>query len=96
MHCAVIEFARNVCGMDRANSSEFAPDTPYPVIDLMPEQRHVEELGGTMRLGSILACWRLTPSAHEAYGKLEVNERHRHRYEVSNAYERFSRKTECP
>ena len=77
MHCAVIEFARNVCGMDRANSSEFAPDTPYPVIDLMPEQRHVEDLGGTMRLGSFPCVLAPDSKSHEAYGELEVNERHR-------------------
>ena len=86
MHCAVIEFARNVCGMDRANSSEFAPDTPYPVIDLMPEQRHVEDLGGTMRLGSFPCVLAPDSKSHEAYGELEVNERHRHRYEVNNAF----------
>ncbi|HHV93609.1 MAG TPA: CTP synthase [Firmicutes bacterium] len=86
MHCAVIEFARNVCGMYRANSSEFDPDTPYPVIDLMPEQRHVEDLGGTMRLGSFPCILSPGSRAHEAYGAAEVHERHRHRYEVNNAF----------
>ncbi|NLJ25692.1 MAG: CTP synthase [Firmicutes bacterium] len=86
MHCAVIEFARNVCGMHGANSSEFAPGTPYPVIDLMPEQRNIENLGGTMRLGAYPCALLQDSNAHKAYGKLEVSERHRHRYEVSNAY----------
>ncbi len=86
MHCAVIEFARNVCGMAGANSSEFAPDTPFPVIDLMPEQRHVEELGGTMRLGRYPCTLSPDSSAFRAYGKSQVYERHRHRYEVSNTY----------
>ena len=86
MHCAVIEFARNVCGMRGANSSEFAPETPFPVIDLMPEQRHVEGLGGTMRLGRYPCSLSPASNAYRAYGELEVYERHRHRYEVSNAY----------
>ena len=86
MHCAVIEFARNVCGLVGANSLELAPHTEFPVIDLLPEQRHVAKLGGTMRLGSY-PC-NLTPNsrAAQAYGELQVHERHRHRYEVSNAY----------
>ena len=86
MHCAVIEFARNVCGMHGANSSEFAPDTLYPVIDLMPDQRHVEDLGGTMRLGSFPCLLSASSKAYEAYGEAEVYERHRHRYEVNNAF----------
>lgn len=86
MQCAVIEFARDVCGMKDANSTEFDAETPYPVIDLMPDQEDVTEKGGTMRLG-IYPC-KLTEGskARELYGGQEiVYERHRHRYEVSNA-----------
>ncbi|MGQ9531834.1 MAG: CTP synthase [Desulfotomaculales bacterium] len=86
MQLAVVEFARGVMGWTSANSSEFAPDTPYPVIDLLPEQKQVTYLGGTMRLGAY-PC-RLLPDtrAYLAYGCKEVAERHRHRYEVNNAY----------
>ncbi|MBC7105324.1 MAG: gamma-glutamyl-gamma-aminobutyrate hydrolase family protein, partial [Firmicutes bacterium] len=86
MQLAVVEFARGVLGWTSANSSEFAPDTPYPVIDLLPEQKRVTYLGGTMRLGAY-PC-RLVPGtrAHAAYGCDEISERHRHRYEVNNAY----------
>lgn len=93
MQCAVIEFARNVCGMKGANSSEFDPTTPYPVIDLLPEQKDVEDLGGTMRLGTY-PC-RLEPGtlARGAYGREVIYERHRHRYEFNNEYR--LRLTEC-
>jgi CTP synthase len=86
--CAVIEFARDVCGLEGANSSEFDPTTPHPVIDLMADQTTVESKGGTMRLG-LWAC-KVEPDtkAHLAYGKDVVLERHRHRYEVSNRYRR--------
>ncbi len=86
MQCAVIEFARSVCKLEGAHSTEFDPDTPHPVISLMEEQKDVTEKGGTMRLGAY-TC-RLTPGsrAMEAYGVEEVRERHRHRYEVNNAY----------
>jgi len=86
MQLGVIEFARNVCGMPEANSTEFAPDTPHPVIDLMPEQESVERLGGTMRLGAYPCV--LTPGtlAARAYGEELVYERHRHRFEFNNAY----------
>lgn len=85
IQCAVIEYARNVVGMKDANSSEFDPDTPYPVIDLMEHQRGISHLGGTMRLG-LYPC-KLMPGtkAWEAYGEEVVYERHRHRYEVNNA-----------
>ena len=85
LHMAVIEIARDVCGLDAANSSEIDPETPYPVIDLMPGQ-HGVEMGGTMRLG-LWPC-RLEPGtkAAAAYGDPSVFERHRHRFEVSNAY----------
>ena len=86
MQCAVIEFARHVAGMDNANSSEFDRATPYPVIDLMSDQRQIAEKGGTMRLGSY-PC-RLEPGSRtqKAYDEKLVLERHRHRYEVNNAY----------
>jgi len=86
MQCAVVEFARHVCGLENAHSSEFDPSTPYPVIDLLPEQKNITAKGGTMRLGSY-PC-RLMPDslAGCAYGQLEVQERHRHRYEFNNAY----------
>jgi len=86
MQWAVVEFARHVCGLHGANTTEVDPDTPHPVIDLLPEQKDVTEKGGTMRLG-LYPC-RLTPGslAATAYGVLEVAERHRHRYEVNNAY----------
>jgi CTP synthase len=86
MQIAVIEFARNVADLEAANSAEFDPKTPYPVIDLMEEQAEVTEKGGTMRLGAY-KC-RLAPEtkARVAYGEEEVSERHRHRYEFNNAY----------
>jgi CTP synthase len=86
LQCAVIEFARNVCGLEDANSSEFDPATPHPVIDLLPEQKHVTDLGGSMRLGA-QPC-HLVPGtrAADVYGEPVVYERHRHRYEVNPAY----------
>lgn len=87
MQCAVIEFARHVCGMTDANSSEIEPDCRYPVIDLMPDQEDVTDKGGTMRLG-LYPC-KLAPGtkARELYGGREiVYERHRHRYEVNNEF----------
>ncbi len=86
MQCAVIEFARDVCGLEGANSSEFDPRTPHPVIDLMDEQRAVVDKGGTMRLGLYPA--KLTPGSRvqRAYDEAVVYERHRHRYEVNNRY----------
>ena len=86
MQCAVIEYARNVCGMTEAHSTEFAPETPFPVIDLMEDQVAIENMGGTMRLGAY-PC-RVTPSSltHLAYKEEIIYERHRHRYEFNNAY----------
>jgi CTP synthase len=86
LQCAVIEFARNVCGLEAANSSEFDPATPHPVIDLLPEQEGVMDLGGTMRLGAYPA--HLSPGSRAAaeYGAPVVEERHRHRYEVNPKY----------
>ncbi|MGH7412074.1 MAG: CTP synthase, partial [Candidatus Methylomirabilis sp.] len=89
MQCAVIEFARNVCGLQGANSREFDPNSPHPVIDLMPEQQGITNLGGTMRLGAY-PCRIVAPSlAYQAYGTDEISERHRHRYEVNNEYRSF-------
>jgi CTP synthase len=90
LQCMVIEFARNVLGLDGASSSEFDPETPHPVVATMAEQRQIVDgggdLGGTMRLGSYEAV--LTPESlvARAYGSCRVSERHRHRYEVNNAY----------
>ncbi|TJY38999.1 CTP synthase [Cohnella pontilimi] len=86
MQVAVVEYARSKCGLDGANSSEIHPATPYPVIDLLPEQKDVEDLGGTMRLG-LYPC-KLVPGslAAECYGEELVYERHRHRYEFNNEY----------
>ncbi len=88
MQMAVVEFARNVCGLKAANSSEFDSSTAYPVIDLLPEQKDVTDKGGTMRLGACECI--LNTDAHtfafEAYGMGKINERHRHRYELNNEY----------
>jgi CTP synthase len=87
MHVAVSEFARHVCGLDGANSTEMDPETPYPVIDLLPEQKEVEDLGGTMRLGA--QAVELADGSHtrDLYADEPViSERHRHRYEVNNAF----------
>ncbi len=86
LQVAVCEFARHVCGMEGANSTEFAPDGPYPVIDLMPDQEGVEDKGGTMRLGAYPCVVAPGTLAREAYGEELVYERHRHRFEVNNAY----------
>jgi CTP synthase len=85
LQCAVVEFARNVCGLE-ANSGEFDPATPNPVIDLLPEQKDITDLGGSMRLGAE-PCY-LVPGtrAAAAYGQEIVHERHRHRFEVNPAY----------
>ena len=86
MQCAIIEFARNVCGMEGANGAEFSGDTTYPVIDLMEEQKSVSTMGGTMRLGTY-ACYILPQTrTRSIYGDEEISERHRHRYEVNNKY----------
>ena len=86
MQCAVIEFARNVCGMKEANSTEFWAETPYPVIDLMLSQVNVEDKGGTMRLGSYPCKVRQNTNTFAAYGSEDIAERHRHRYEFNNKY----------
>jgi CTP synthase len=86
MHVAISEFARHVVGLAGANSTEMDPETPYPVIDLLPEQKEIEDLGGTMRLGAQAVEVVEGTSAREAYGEPVVAERHRHRYEVNNHF----------
>jgi CTP synthase len=86
MHVAVSEFARNVAGLEGANSTEMDPETPYPVIDLLPEQKEVEDLGGTMRLGAQAVEIAAGTRTEETYGEATIHERHRHRYEVNNHY----------
>lgn len=86
LQLATVEFARNVCGMKDANSTELNPDTKHPIVDLLPEQRNVSEKGATMRLGAY-PC-ELVPDSLAArlYGTCEISERHRHRYEVNNKF----------
>jgi CTP synthase len=86
MHCAVIEFARNVIKLEKANSTEFDPDTPFPVLDLLPEQKKVIVKGGTMRLGAYPCILERNTLAFKAYQQEIVYERHRHRYEFNNLY----------
>jgi CTP synthase len=86
MHVAVSEFSRHVLGLDGANSTEMDPETPHPVIDLLPEQKEIEDLGGTMRLGAQAVEVVEGTRAYDAYGEPVVHERHRHRYEVNNHY----------
>jgi CTP synthase len=84
MQCAVVEFARNVCGWEAAHSTEFDPDTPHPVIDIMEEQKKISDKGGTMRLGAYECTLTEGSRSREIYGTDVVMERHRHRYEVNN------------
>ncbi|MEM6337718.1 MAG: CTP synthase, partial [Bacteroidota bacterium] len=84
LQCAVIEFARHVCGWEGANSTEFDPETPYPIIDMMEDQKQVTRKGGTMRLGAYTCEVKPGTKAFKAYGDEVVNERHRHRFEVNN------------
>jgi CTP synthase len=90
LQCMVIEFARNVAGMPEASSTEFDPQTPFPVIATMEEQKHIVsgegDLGGTMRLGSYPAVLAEGSVVREVYDAERVEERHRHRYEVNNGY----------
>ena len=86
LQCAVIEFARNVCGLDNANSTEFNKKTKYPVIDLMESQRAIKLKGGTMRLGAYDCELESGSKAQKAYGRKKISERHRHRWEVNNRY----------
>jgi len=87
MHCAVIEFARNVIKLEKANSTEFDPETPFPVIDLLPEQKKVIVKGGTMRLGAYPCKLEKNSLALKSYQQEMVYERHRHRYEFNNLYQ---------
>jgi CTP synthase len=84
MQCAIVEFARSVCGWDGAHSTEFDADTPHPVIDLMEEQKKISNKGGTMRLGQYDCRIKEGSRVHEIYSATHVQERHRHRYEVNN------------
>jgi CTP synthase len=86
LQIAIIEFARNVCGMTNTTSTEFEPECEAPVIALMANQREVKDMGGTMRLGAYAAKLRKDSKAAQAYGTLQISERHRHRWEVNNAY----------
>lgn len=86
MQCAVIEFARHVCGMNDAHSTEFNSETAYPVIDLMASQVDVEDKGGTMRLGAYPCKVKKDTKTFEAYGEETISERHRHRYEFNNSF----------
>jgi len=86
MQMAVVEYARHVCHLEKANSSEFDPETRYPVIDLLPEQRNVLEKGASMRLGAYPCLIENVSFAFDAYGEYEISERHRHRYEFNNNY----------
>jgi CTP synthase len=86
MHFSVIEYARSLAGLEGANSSEVDPATPHPVIDLLPEQRDIEEKGATMRLGAWPCVVLPGTHAHRAYGQERISERHRHRYEFNPDY----------
>ncbi len=86
LQMAVIDFARHVCQLERANSTEMDPDTPHPVIDILPEQKEINDKGGTMRLGGYPAKLTKGSVVYNLYGEEEVSERHRHRYEVNPEY----------
>jgi CTP synthase len=86
MQCAVIEFSRNVLGYDKAHSTEFNTKAPYPVIDMMEDQKKISGLGGTMRLGAYPCTITEGTKAFETYHETEISERHRHRYEFNNKY----------
>jgi CTP synthase len=86
LQCAVIEFARHVCALNLAHSSEFDPGTPYPVIDIMEEQKNIKQMGGTMRLGAYDCVIKKESKAYQAYHTTSISERHRHRYEINNQY----------
>ena len=86
MQCAIVEFAQNVLHLKDAASTEVIPDTPNPVIDLMPEQKAIVEKGGTMRLGAYACELKKKSKAYEAYKTIKISERHRHRWEFNNAY----------
>ena len=86
MQCAIIEFAKNILNINGVNSTEIEPNTPHPIIDLMEDQKKITKMGGTMRLGAYVCHLKKGSMAHQAYGRLNINERHRHRYELNNNY----------
>ena len=86
MQCAVIEYARNVLGFEGAHTAEHSPHTPHPVIALMPDQENVDDMGGTMRLGAYDCTLVEGSLAHKLYGKTQISERHRHRFEFNDDY----------
>ncbi|MEA1962311.1 MAG: CTP synthase [Bacillota bacterium] len=86
MQCAVIDFARDVCRFEGANSSEFDLESPHPVVHLMPDQENIAKKGGTMRLGRYPCMLKMGSAVQKAYGQEEITERHRHRYEINNDY----------
>lgn len=88
MQCMVIEYARNVLGMEDANSTEMNPNTAYKVIDLMEEQKHITNMGGSMRLGAYKCVLQKDSLVYQAYGKENIQERHRHRFEFNNDYKK--------
>ena len=97
MQCAVIEFARNVLNMEDAHTTEFNHKTTYPVIDLMREQKSIIDMNDTMRLGGFRCLIDKNSKTYKAYGKSEIVERHRHRYEFNNKYlEEFKKKGMIP
>ena len=88
LQCAVIEFARNKCNLKNANSIEFDPDTPHPIIHIMESQKNIKDMGGTMRLGAYACILKEKTKTLQAYKTNYISERHRHRYEVNNDYRR--------
>jgi CTP synthase len=86
MQCAVIEYARDVLGLEGAHTAEHSPHSQHPVISLMPDQENLSDMGGTMRLGAFRCAVVPGTLAHELYGSALVSERHRHRYEFNNDY----------
>ena len=86
MQLSIVEFAQDVLGFNDAHSAELRPDTTHPVIHIMPDQIGIEDIGGTLRLGSYPCVLDKTSKAYELYGREEIKERHRHRYEVNNDY----------
>lgn len=88
LHMAVVEFARNVCGLDGAHTTESESNTKYPVIDLLPEQKETDDKGGTMRLGAYSCELKEGTLAHALYGSTKISERHRHRWEVNNEFKK--------
>ena len=92
LQCAVIEFARNVCGLSDATSTEFNRNTKNPVVSLLAEQKRIKQLGGTMRLGAYPCILKRGTISYRAYGKKKIYERHRHRYEFNNKYRQIFEK----